>query len=122
MEDEIEWGKVAGYASDGENLMVGANTLFLTQMKAKAPDFYILKCYCHSFYLVASHACQTLSKTAEKLIHDVYNYFANPPNRKKSLEEFKHFVVVEPYIILKPCQIRWLSVATCVSRLLYVLF
>ena len=118
MEDGIEWGKVVGYASDGENLMQGANNSFLTRMKAKVPDLYILKCYCHSFHLVASHACQTLSKTAEQLIHDVYNYFANSPNRKKSLEEFQHFVDVEPHKILKPCQTRWLSVATCVSRLL----
>jgi len=57
MEDGIEWGKVVGYASDGENLMQGANNSFLTRMKAKVPDLYILKCYCHSFHLVASHAC-----------------------------------------------------------------
>ena len=118
MEDGIECGKVVGYASDGENVMQGANNSFLTRMKAKVPNLYILKCYCHSFHLVASHVCQTLSKTAEQLIHDVYNYFANSPKRKKSLGEFQHFVDVEPHKILNPCQTRWLSVATCVSRLL----
>ena len=61
----------------------------------KVPDLYILKCYCHSFHLVTSHACQTQSKTAEQLIHDEYNYFANSPIRKKSLEEFQHFVDVD---------------------------
>ena len=57
MEDGIEWGKVVGgYTSDGENLMQGANNSYLTRMKAKVQGLYILKCYCHSFHLVASHA------------------------------------------------------------------
>ena len=42
MEDGIEWGKVVGYASDGENLMQGANISFLTRLKEKVPDLYIL--------------------------------------------------------------------------------
>ena len=44
MEDGIEWGTVFGYALDRENLMQGATNSFLTQMKAKVPDLYILKC------------------------------------------------------------------------------
>ena len=117
-EDGISWDRVVGYASDGENLMQGQNNSFLTRMKEVVPDIFVLKCFCHSFHLVAEHACASLSKTAEQLIHDVYNYFKNAPNRLKSYEEFQAFVQCEPHKILKPCQTRWLSVAQCVNRIL----
>lgn len=117
-EDGIPWDKVVGYASDGENLMQGANNSFLTRMQLKVPNLYVLKCFCHSFHLVASHACKTLSKTAEQLVHDLYSYFKNSPNRKTSFEEFQHFFHCEPHKILKPCQTRWLSLSACVNRVL----
>ena len=84
-EDGISWDRVLGYASDGENLMQGQNNSFLTQMKEVVPDIFVLKCFCHSFHLVAEHACASLSKSAEQLIHNVYNFFKNVPNRLKSL-------------------------------------
>ena len=117
-EDELSWEKVTGYASDGENLMQGGNNSVLTRVREAAPGLFVLKCYCHTFHLVAEHACATLSKTANQLIHDVYNYFKLSPNRQKSFEEFQHFVDVEPHKILKPCQTRWLSVLQCVQRIL----
>ena len=60
-------------------------------------------------------SCQ---KTAEQLIHDVYNYFKDVPNRQKSYEEFQSFVQCEPHKILKQCQTSWLSVAQCVNHML----
>jgi hypothetical protein len=117
-QDKLLWENVTGYASDGENLMQGGNNSVLTRIRDAAPGLFVLKCYCHTFHLVAEHASATLSKTANQLIHDVYNYFKLSPNRQKSLEEFQHFVNVEPHKILKPCQTRWLSVLQCVKRIL----
>eukprot|EP00794_Sanderia_malayensis_P014780 gene14780-16316_t len=117
-DDGISWDSVVGYASDGENLMQGANNSFLTRMQEKAPGLYVLKCYCHTFHLIASHASEKISKSSEQLLHDIYNYFKNSPNRKKSLQEFQHFLNYEPLNILKPCQTRWLSVSECVTRVL----
>ena len=96
--------------------MQGANSSFLTRMQDKAPNLYVLKCYCHTFHLVARHACETISKSSEQLLHDVYNYFKNSPKRRKSFQEFQHFLNYEPLNILKPCQTRWLSVSECVTR------
>uniref|UniRef100_UPI00358E6B22 uncharacterized protein isoform X4 n=1 Tax=Myxine glutinosa TaxID=7769 RepID=UPI00358E6B22 len=116
--DELHWDKVIGYASDGENLMQGAKNSLLTRMEEAAPNLFVLKCYCHTFHLVAEHASKVLSKTADQLIHDVYNYFKMSPNRQKSYAEFQKFVDVDTHRILKPCQTRWLSVAQCVTRIL----
>ena len=117
-EDDIKWEKIIGYASDGENLMQGANNSFLTRMRSVVPDVFVLKCFCHSFHLVAGHACEVLSKTAEQLIHDIYNYFKMSPNRQKSFTEFQHYVECEPHKILMPCQTRWLSISQCVNRII----
>lgn len=98
--------------------MQGGKNSLLTRMQVAAPNIFVLKCYCHTFHLVAEHASKVLSKTADQVIHDVYNYFKMSPNRQKSYVEFQKFVDVDSHRILKPCQTRWLSAAQCVSRIL----
>ena len=116
--DGLPWTKVTGYASDGENLMQEKNDSVLTRMKGVAPGLFVVKCYCHTFHLIAEHASKALSKTADQLIHDVYNYFKSSPNRQNSYAEFQSFLELYIQRILKPCQTRWLSVAKCVERIL----
>ena len=98
--------------------MQGASNSLLTKIKEKMPDVFVLKCFCQSFHLVACYACKKLSRSAEQLVHDIYNYFKNSCNRIKSLEEFQHFCSVEPYKMLRPCQTQWLSLSQCVNRIL----
>ena len=105
--DEVAWTQIVGYASDRENLMQGGRNSVLTRSNAVAPQHFVLKCYCHTFHLVAEHARKSLSKTAEQLLHDGYNYLKLSPNRQKSLVEFKQFVGTDVHKILQPCQTRW---------------
>lgn len=70
-EGGISWDRVVGYASHGENFMQGQNNFFLTRIKEVVSDIFVLKCFCHSFHLVAEHACASLLKTAKQLIHNV---------------------------------------------------
>ncbi|KAK4319067.1 hypothetical protein Pmani_009961 [Petrolisthes manimaculis] len=118
VKDGIGWDQVVGYASDGENVMQGERNSLLTKLKDAVPDLFVMKCFCHTFHLVAGHACGALSKTAEEIIHDTYNYFKLSPNRQKSYEEFQHFANCKPHKLLKPCQTRWLSISQCVDRIL----
>lgn len=98
--------------------MQGERNSLLTKLKEVVSDLFVLKCFCHTFHLVAGHACGALSKTAEELVHDTYNYFKLLPNRQKSFEEFQHFANSEPHKLLKPCQTRWFSISQCVYRIL----
>ena len=91
--------------------MQGQNNSVLTRLREAIPDLFVLKCFCHSFHFVASYACEVLSKTAEQLVQDIYNYFKISPNKQKSYEEFQQFVDCEPHKILKPWQTRWLSLS-----------
>lgn len=56
-----------------------------------------------------------LPRTAEDLIHDVYNYFSHSAKRQADFEKFQSFAEVE---LLRPCQTRWLSLHACVSRVI----
>ena len=116
--DGIGWQKVVGYASGGENIMQGQGKSVLTRLKDVVPDLFVLKCFCHSFHLIASYAYKNLSKSVEELVHDVYNYCKNSPNKQKSYGEFQHFVRCQPQKILKPCQTHWLSLLLCVTLML----
>ena len=117
-QDVIPWEKLVGYASDGENLMQGQNGSLFTRLRDQAPGIYVLKCFFHSFHLIASHSCEKLSTTAEPFVRDVYSYFKNSPSRQQNFEDVQKFIDIEPHKMSKPCQTRWLSLSQCVSRVL----
>ena len=54
----------------------------------------------------------------KNLIHAVYNYFSHSAKRQGEFQKFQLFADVEPYQILKRCQTRWLSLHSCVQRLI----
>ena len=55
---------------------------------------------------------------AEELMRDVYNYFSNSAKRQEQFKIVQHFCDMEPHRLLRPCQTRWLSLHSCVSRLI----
>ena len=53
--DELLWANVTGYASDGENLMQGENNSVLTRIRDAAPGLFVLKCYCHTQFILSQN-------------------------------------------------------------------
>ena len=51
-------------------------------------------------------------------MRDVYNYFANSAKRQEQFKIIQHFRGMEPQRLLCPCQTRWLSLHSCVSRVI----
>ena len=51
-------------------------------------------------------------------MRDVYNYFSNSAKRQEQFRVVQHFCDMEPHKLLRPCQTRWLSLHSCVSRLI----
>ena len=66
---------------------------------------------------MSSKTCEKLPRTVEDIIHDVYNYFAHSAKRLAEFKQFQYFAETEPHRLLRPCQTRWLSLHSCVSRL-----
>ena len=76
MKESIPLSNIIGFAADTTNVMFGAHNSVASRLKEKVPHVYLMQCICHSAHLCASHACEKLPRTAEHLLHDVYNYFA----------------------------------------------
>ena len=48
-------------------------------------------------------------------MHDIYNYFSHSAKRQA---DFQWFAEAEPHQLLRRCQTRWLSLHSCVQRLI----
>lgn len=107
-----------GFASDGANVMMGANHSVMALLKNDIPSLYVMKCICHSFHLCASYACHKLPKYVEDFIRDLYNYFSSSPKRTAEFVEFQTFCDVKVHKLLHPSQTRWLSVHSAINRIL----
>ncbi len=117
-EKKIPIKNIIGYSSDMTNVMFGEHQSVVALLKKDAPHVLAVKCSCHMIHLCASHACLKLSKTLEDLCRNIYSYFSRSSLRQKELEEFQAFVGVEPHKLLGIGQTRWLSLESCVSRVL----
>ena len=109
---------VIGFAADTCNVMFGEHNSIVSRLKEKIPNIFVMRCICHSAHLCASHACEKLPRTAEELMRNVYNYFSNSAKRQEQLRVVQHFCGMKPHKLLCQCQTRWLSLHSCVSRVI----
>ena len=117
-DDGIPLMNIVGFAADTTNVMFGEHNSVVSRLKENIPSIFIMRCICHTSHLCASHACEKLPRTPEDLIHAVYNYFSHSAKRQGEFQKFQLFADVEPHRILKRCQTRWLSLHSCVQRLI----
>lgn len=87
-------------------------------MKDQNPFIVCVKCSCHSIHLAASKACLKLPKSVEDLLRDLGAHFSRSFARKCALIEFQKYFQTEIHSILKPSNTRWLSLKSCVDRVL----
>lgn len=100
-ENEIPYkANLIVFASDGANVMMGANHSLMTLLKKDIRSLFVMKCICHSFHLCASHACEKLPRFVEDLTGDIYNYFSSSPKRIAEYAEFQTFCRIKIHKIL----------------------
>ena len=109
---------IIGYASDTINVMFGEFNSVVSRLKEKLPNIFVMRCICHTAHLCASHACERLPRTAEDLVRDIYNYFCHSAKRQEEFKVVQSFCNVEPHKLLRLCQTRWLSLHSCISRVI----
>ncbi|XP_050065670.1 E3 SUMO-protein ligase KIAA1586-like [Aphis gossypii] len=108
---------LAGFASDGANVMFGNKHSVKTLLEQDVPHLFVIKCLCHSLALCASYACEKLPNDVENLVNEVYNYMKFSSKRQKQFQEFQEFLDMKPYKLLQPSQTRWLALHACVKRM-----
>lgn len=125
MMDTLKVNKISlqnwvGFCSDTTSVMMGPNNSVAQLIKKNHPTVIVVKCSCHSIHLVASYACQKLSNSLEDLCRTIFNHFKRSPKRQRELIQFQRFLNSDqfPHKILAPGQTRWLSLQSCVRRIL----
>lgn len=91
---------MVGFASDGANVMMGANNSVVFKFKEQIPHLFVMKCICHSFHLCASYACTKIPSWVEHTVRDIYNFLNTSPKRLASYAEFQSFLDKKPHKIL----------------------
>jgi len=81
-----------GYASNGANVMMGANNSVATRFINYIPNIFILKCICHSFHLSAAYTCTKLPFWVEATARDIYNFLNTSPKQLSAYAEFQTYL------------------------------
>lgn len=116
--DGIPLSNVVGFVADTTNVIFGQHNSVVSRLKEKVPHIFTMCCICHSAHLCASHTCEKLPRTPEDMMSTITLQFAHSAKRQAEFQKFQFFANVEPHKILKQSQTRWLSLHSCIQRLI----
>lgn len=109
---------LVGFAADGANVMMGSTNSVKTRIESDCPNIFTIKCISHSLHLCASSACTKLPDYLEKLIRNISAYFNSSPKRTNELKAYQELWELNPNKMLHPSATRWLSLVSCVNRVI----
>lgn len=107
-----------GFSSDTTNVMAGNNNSVFSLLKKNFSSIVCIKCSCHMAHLAISKACLKLPRSVEDLLRNIGSHFHRSHARIKKLEEFQEYFQTGIHKILSPSITRWLSIKSCVDRVL----
>lgn len=117
---KLEISNMVGMASDSASNMVGKNNSCFSRIQECNENVFLAKCVCHIAATCSNDAAKALPQKLESFVSDVWAYFTHSASRLEDLEEFNQFLDddTSPRRLLKPCQTRWLSLESCIVRVL----
>lgn len=118
LKKNIPLQNLVGFCADTTNVMFGEKNSVHTLLKTELPDIVSIKCSCHMAHLAASKACLLLPRSVEDLLRNVGSHFHRSSLRVEKFKEFQMYFRTEIHRILSPANTRWLSVKSCVDRIL----
>lgn len=108
-----------GFGADTTNVMFGNEGGVIAKIREVNPHCVFVKCVCHSIALAVSHASKnTLPRSLNQIVKEVYGYFAHSSKRQREFQEFHFFFNSENHKILQHYDIRWLSLHACINRII----
>lgn len=115
---KIPLENLIGFSADTCNVMFGEHNSVFALLRRDLPHIISIKCSCHSIHLAASHACLKLPRSAEDLLRNIGAHFGRSFSRQQKFLEFQQFFKIDIHKILTPATTRWLSLKSCVDRVL----
>lgn len=117
-EMHIPMENIIGFCADTCNVMFGKHNSVSQLLVKECPWIVLVKCSCHLIHLCSSYASMMLPKSLEDLCRNIYAHFHMSSKKTKAFHEFQDFFDIERHNILKAGHTRWLSMKTCVDRIL----
>lgn len=117
-ERDVPINNCLAFGTDNANVMVGRNKGVFAFLLKENPQIHLAGCPCHLLHHAAEHAAQCLPFSIDDVLVRVYYYLDKSSKRLGALDECQELFDVEHRNILKHCPTRWLSVTTCLDRLL----
>lgn len=103
---------------DNANVMVGKSNGVFGCMKEKHPNLFLSGCICYLLHIAADKGAAMLPIRTDEFLIDAYYYLGKSNLRQSNIKEFQILFEVKQKKVLKHVNTRWLSLATCIDRLL----
>ena len=114
----IPFENCLAFGTDNANVMVGTSKGVWAYLLKKNKNLHLAGCPCHLLHHAAEKAQSSFPFSMDDILVTVYYYLDKSSKRLGDLEEFQLLYDVEHKNILKHCPTRWLSISTCLDRLL----
>ncbi|XP_061838153.1 zinc finger protein 862-like isoform X1 [Nerophis lumbriciformis] len=115
---KIDWGNVVAFNSDNASGMNGEHDSVVSRIKDMQPSLIDMECICHLVQLATECGIKALRQPIEDILSSIYAHFDISAKRCEIFKEFVEFTDSETLKILRYCATRWLSLLTCINRVL----
>lgn len=114
----IPWENCLAFGCDNASVMTGIHKGVSAFIKNKNEHTLIQGCPCHLLHIAAKNANNQLSLSVDDILVDIYFHFDKSTKRRQEFKKFQAEAGLCLHKILKHGPTRWLSLSTCVGRLL----
>jgi hypothetical protein len=115
----LSWEKCMAFGSDNASVMSGKNKGVIAYVKRKQDSVHFAGCACHLLHLVAKYANdECIPAPIADTLTDMFYYLKNSAKRLTELKDIQSLFGKDHLKVLKYVPTRWLSLLTCVERIL----
>ncbi|XP_034965228.1 uncharacterized protein LOC118082233 isoform X2 [Zootoca vivipara] len=114
----IPWENLIAFNFDNASVMEGKHNSVISRLKTRQPHIQDLGCICHLVQLATGCAIRAAQVPVEDILVRIYTHFGKSAKRCEIYKEFVDFTDSDHLNLLRYCSTRWLSLLTCIQRVL----
>ncbi|XP_047236692.1 uncharacterized protein LOC124877498 [Girardinichthys multiradiatus] len=106
------------FNSDNASVMKGRHNSVISRLKQNQPHVQDLSCICHLAQLATGCGIRAAQVPVEDILVGIYTHFDKSAKRCEIYKRFVDFTDSDHLELLGYCSTRWLSLLTCIQRVL----